>query len=84
MSSASIRKTFVAELGGGAPGSHYLARAKCTRAPCLGWMGPKRTTARWLKKHPGEPYTRALAEVRAQAVRDVLRHCDRNHAGRLV
>lgn len=79
---AALQATFVAELGGGEPGTVYMARAKCTR--CIGpWMGPKRTTSRWLKKHPGESWLRALEEVRAQAVRDVLAHCDRAHAGRL-
>jgi hypothetical protein len=79
---ATIRKTFVAELGGGAPGAQYLARAKCTR--CFPeWLGPRRSLLEWLRDHPATDYAAGLERVRAQATRDVLRHVDRAHGGRL-
>lgn len=77
-----IARTFVAELGGGEPGSEYLARAKCTR--CVpAWVGPTRKVSNFLKKHPAATYPAALLGVRDECRRDVLRHCDRVHDGRL-
>lgn len=75
-------RTFVAELGGGEPGSEYLARAKCTR--CIpAWQGPIRRASKFLEKHPASSYPAALVAVRDETRRDVLAHCDRAHDGRL-
>lgn len=79
---AMLARTFVAELGGGEPGSEYLARAKCTR--CIpAWAGPVRRTSKYLAEHPAATYAAALLAVRDQCRRDVLAHCDRAHGGRL-
>lgn len=74
--------TFVAELGGGEPGSEYLARAKCTRCVPT-WRGPIRKTSNFLEEHPAATYPAALQAVRDQCRRDVLAHCDRAHDGTL-
>lgn len=77
-----IARTFVAELGGGEAGSDYLARAKCTRCVPT-WAGPVRKLSAFMEKHPASSYPAALLAVRDECRRDVLRHCDRAHDGRL-
>lgn len=78
-----VARTFVAELGGGDSESEYLVRAKCTR--CVPhWMGPVRKLTTWARTHPGEKYPAALLATRDRARRDVLKHVDERHNGRLA
>jgi hypothetical protein len=67
----SVRATFVAEVGG--PEGLYLARAVCTRC---------------VPEYRGEVRRgvgpQGVAAAQLEATRDVLRHADRMHDGKLI